>query len=281
MVSQHLHRRATPRGSLGRDSRGRRERGNSAAPATWRRLTQGAAVVWTYTWCALVALFWTRVGLLCVMVALLTWTIASHTLPQTPSAHAAARRGALLSVPGRAPRAPTGIPDGSRGVQPPPAPVSGGAVAPAAAPLAQAIRHAFHAYGEPYEADAGLLVLVSQQFGLDAAIPAGLFLHEDGNLNNRTLFPDRVNWLVSRDRNPGNIKCMYDPCYEGFQVYPTYRAGILDWFRLYDYYYYDLGIHDLGHFIATYCPPGVDGNGSPVLYANDVVAKAAAIRAGW
>jgi hypothetical protein len=56
---------------------------------------------------------------------------------------------------------------------------------------------------------------------------------------------------------------------------------MLDWFRLYDHYYWDLGIRDLSDFIATYCPPGVDGNGAPVVYEDDVLAKAAAIRAGW
>jgi hypothetical protein len=56
---------------------------------------------------------------------------------------------------------------------------------------------------------------------------------------------------------------------------------MLDWFRLYDHYYWDLGIRDLSDFIATYCPPGVDGNGPPVVYEDDVLTKAAEIRAGW
>jgi len=167
----------------------------------------------------------------------------------------------------------------------PPAPA--GAV-PAAAPsvpadaaLSASIWRAFNAYALPYQADSALIVEVGRQFGIDPAIPAALFMHEDGNINNRAAFPDHYNWLLYHTHNPGNIKCMYDPCYNGFQVYPTYRAGILDWFRLYDHYYYDLGIHDLGLFVATYCPPNVDGNGPPTLYQSDVMVKARRIRAGW
>ncbi len=152
--------------------------------------------------------------------------------------------------------------------------------APGDAALAASIWRAFNAYALPYQADSALLVDVGRQFGIDPAIPAALFMHEDGNINNRALFPDHMNWLLYHTHNPGNIKCMYDPCYGGFQVYPTYRAGILDWFRLYDHYYFDLGIHDLARFVATYCPPNVDGNGPPAGYQSDVQAIAARIHGG-
>ena len=147
--------------------------------------------------------------------------------------------------------------------------------------LSASIWRAFNVYALPYQAESALIVEVGRQFGLDPAVPAALFMHEDGDINNRALFPQHMNWLLYHTRNPGNIKCMYDPCYDGFQVYPTYRAGILDWFRLYDHYYYDLGIHDLGSFVATYCPPNVDGNGPPTVYQSDVMIKAARIRSGW
>jgi len=147
--------------------------------------------------------------------------------------------------------------------------------------LAASIWRAFNAYALPYQSDNALIVAVGRQFGIDPAIPAALFMHEDGDINNRAIFPDHYNWLLYHTRNPGNIKCMYDPCYQGFQVYPTYRAGILDWFRIYDHYYYDLGIHDLARFVATYCPPNVDGNGPPALYQSDVMVKADRIRIGW
>ncbi len=136
--------------------------------------------------------------------------------------------------------------------------------------LASSINDAFATYALPYQIESGLIVEVGRQFGIDPAIPAALFMHEDGNINNRSMFPQHMNWLLYHTHNPGNIKCMYDPCYNGFQVYPTYRAGILDWFRLYDHYYYDLGIHDLSRFVATYCPPNVDGNGPPSGYQSDV-----------
>ncbi len=152
--------------------------------------------------------------------------------------------------------------------------------APGDAALAASIWRAFNTYALPYQADSALLVDVGRQFGIDPAIPAALFMHEDGNINNRALFPDHMNWLLYHTHNPGNIKCMYDPCYGGFQVYPTYRAGILDWFRLYDHYYVDLGIHDLARFVATYCPPNVDGNGPPAGYQSDVQAIAARIHGG-
>ncbi len=154
-------------------------------------------------------------------------------------------------------------------------------LAPADSALSTSIWRAFNAYALPYQAESALIVEVGRQFGLDPAVPAALFMHEDGDINNRALFPQHMNWLLYHTHNPGNIKCMYDPCYDGFQVYPTYRAGILDWFRLYDHYYYDLGIHDLGSFVATYCPPNVDGNGPPTVYQSDVMVKAARIRSGW
>ncbi len=147
--------------------------------------------------------------------------------------------------------------------------------------LSASIWRAFNAYALPYQAESALIVEVGRQFGLDPAVPAALFMHEDGDINNRALFPQHMNWLLYHTRNPGNIKCMYDPCYDGFQVYPTYRAGILDWFRLYDHYYYDLGIHDLGSFVATYCPPNVDGNGPPTVYQSDIMVKAVRLRSGW
>ena len=152
---------------------------------------------------------------------------------------------------------------------------------PADAALSASVWRAFNAYALPYQADSALIVEMGRQFGIDPAVPAALFMHEDGNINNRAEFPDHYNWLLYHTRNPGNIKCMYEPCYDGFQVYPTYRAGILDWFRLYDHYYYDLGIHDLARFVVTYCPPNVDGNGPPTVYQSDVMVKAARIRAGW
>lgn len=145
--------------------------------------------------------------------------------------------------------------------------------------LASSINSAFATYALPYQIESGLIVEVGRQFGIDPAIPAALFMHEDGNINNKTLFPQHMNWLLYHTHNPGNIKCMYDPCYDGFQVYPTYRAGILDWFRLYDHYYYDLGIHDLSRFVATYCPPNVDGNGPPSGYQSDVQLIATRIHA--
>jgi hypothetical protein len=42
-----------------------------------------------------------------------------------------------------------------------------------------------------------------------------------------------------------------------------------------------LGNRDLSHFIATYCPPGDDGKVAPAFSEDDVLVKAAAIRAGW
>lgn len=201
--------------------------------------------------------------------------------------------GAVPATPGAVPRlvVPVVVPAGGGSARPAatprraPATVPASAVAapaqtvtaPGDAALAASIWRAFNTYALPYQADSALLVDVGRQFGIDPAIPAALFMHEDGNINNRTLFPDHMNWLLYHTHNPGNIKCMYDPCYGGFQVYPTYRAGILDWFRLYDHYYVDLGIHDLARFVATYCPPNVDGNGPPARYQSDVQAIAARI----
>jgi hypothetical protein len=191
------------------------------------------------------------------------WTRAAKTI----APHLAAARVPVADVKGVHLQAPV------------PAPAA--AVAPTDSALSASIGRAFNAYALPYQAERALIVAVGRQFGLDPAVPAALFMHEDGDINNRALFPQHMNWLLYHTRNPGNIKCMYDPCYDGFQVYPTYRAGILDWFRLYDHYYYDLGIHDLGSFVATYCPPNVDGNGPPTVYQSDVMVKAARIRAGW
>lgn len=162
-----------------------------------------------------------------------------------------------------------------------PAPSAARASAGRATPdptLTAGIRRAFDAYALPYVQDSALIVAVARQFGIDPAIPAALFMHEDGNINNRAIFPEHMNWLLYYTRNPGNIRCMYDPCHDGYQVYPTYRAGILDWFRLYDHYYFDLGIHDLARFVATYCPPNVDGNGPTSAYLADVLTIASHIR---
>ncbi len=203
---------------------------------------------------------------------------AAGAIAQPSAAMARAVRAATT------PRPAVLVPVGGGGARPVAAPRRAAATvppsavaAPGDAALAASIWQAFNAYALPYQADSALLVDVGRQFGIDPAIPAALFMHEDGNINNRALFPDHMNWLLYHTHNPGNIKCMYDPCYGGFQVYPTYRAGILDWFRLYDHYYVDLGIHDLARFVATYCPPNVDGNGPPAGYQSDVQAIAARI----
>ncbi len=193
--------------------------------------------------------------------------------------HLAAARIPVADVKGVHLQAPVPAPAAAAAAAAPVAPAV--AVVSSDSTLSASIGRAFNAYALPYQAESVLIVVVGRQFRLDPAVPAALFMHEDGDINNRALFPQHMNWLLHHTRNPGNIKCMYDPCYDGFQVYPTYRAGILDWFRLYDHYYYDLGIHDLGSFVATYCPPNVDGNGPPTVYQSDVMVKAARIRAGW
>lgn len=164
----------------------------------------------------------------------------------------------------------------------PPLPTARANSAAPGAAIADSIYRAFSAFAEPYATEEIALHIVQecQVHACDAAIVAGLFLHEDGNINNE---PGHFNNLLYHDRNPGNIEC-YAPgrgCYDGYQQFATYAAGIDGFMELWDYYHLTLHITDFYGFVSTYCPGGVQGNGPPSQYQGDVINKANAINNGW
>jgi hypothetical protein len=96
---------------------------------------------------------------------------------------------------------------------------------------------------------------LGMQYDIDPAFALVFFVHE-------STAGTHANWVGHKPdgtttHNIGNIICAgYETCYNGFRDYPTWEAGIEDWYRLMaDEYIEQRGLHTIADVIPVYAPP--------------------------
>jgi hypothetical protein len=96
---------------------------------------------------------------------------------------------------------------------------------------AQQIDQILASYGSPATGTGQAWVALGQQYGIDPAFAIAFFIHESSAGTN-------PNWAGMKPggattHNVGNIICAgYSTCYGRFRDYPSWEAGIEDWYRL-------------------------------------------------
>jgi len=96
---------------------------------------------------------------------------------------------------------------------------------------AQQIDQILASYGSPATGTGPAWVALGQQYGIDPAFAIAFFIHESSAGTN-------PNWAGMKPggattHNVGNIICAgYATCYGRFRDYPSWEAGIEDWYRL-------------------------------------------------
>jgi hypothetical protein len=93
------------------------------------------------------------------------------------------------------------------------------------------------------------------QYGIDPAFALAFFVHE-------STAGTHANWIGHKldgttTHNIGNIVCAgYETCYRNYRDYPSWRAGIEDWYRLIDSEYIQRrGLETIADVIPVYAPP--------------------------
>jgi hypothetical protein len=138
------------------------------------------------------------------------------------------------------------------------------------------VDHILSAAGSPAEAESGMGAYVyqlSEQYHIDDAF-ALAFFHHESNYGRAGVARETNSW--------GNIKCTpgwsrCDPS-GGYRAYPTWHAGVLDWFQTISSVYVQHGLTTLDKILPVYAPPS-DGNNDAV-YQKAVLADVARWRQG-
>ena len=114
-----------------------------------------------------------------------------------------------------------------------------------------------------------VFTLDSAEYNIDDAFAAGVFKHESSY---------GTSGIASQTHSIGNIRCSDGyACIGGFRSYPSWQAGIDDWFKLISGpLYVGAGLTTPEQILAKYAPSG-DGN-DPSGYAQDVEQSMAAWR---
>jgi hypothetical protein len=96
---------------------------------------------------------------------------------------------------------------------------------------------------------------LGMQYGIDPAFALVFFVHE-------STAGTHANWIGNKPdgtttHNIGNIICAgYETCYRNYRDYPSWRAGIEDWYRLIDSEYIEQrGLTTIADVIPVYAPP--------------------------
>jgi hypothetical protein len=158
-------------------------------------------------------------------------------------------------------------------VQPPSAP---GSVVGGPSLSAAFVDHILSAAGSPAEAEPGMGTYVyqlSQQYHVDDAYALAFFHHESSY--------GRAG--VARETNSwGNIKCTpgWPRCDSSgdYRAYPTWHAGVLDWFQTISSSYVQHGLTTLNKILPVYAPP--TDNNDDAAYEKAVLADVARWRQG-
>lgn len=110
------------------------------------------------------------------------------------------------------------------------------------------------AYGSPATGTGAAWVNLGMQYGIDPAFAVAFFIHESSAGTN-------PNWAGLKPggattHNVGNIICAgYSKCYGRFRDYPSWEAGIEDWYRLIAVEYIEgRGTVTLEQIIPIYAP---------------------------
>ncbi|MGQ9529604.1 MAG: hypothetical protein ACUVUA_17965, partial [Chloroflexus sp.] len=109
-------------------------------------------------------------------------------------------------------------------------------------------------YGSPATGTGEIWYRFGVEYNIDPAYALAFFIHESGagtNPNWAGFKPDG-----STTHNVGNIICAgYPTCYGRFRDYPTWEAGIADWYRLIDVEYIrGRGLQTVAEVIPIYAP---------------------------
>jgi len=119
---------------------------------------------------------------------------------------------------------------------------------------AETIDRILASYGSPAAGTGAVWYNLGLRYGIDPAFAVAFFIHEStaGTAQNWAgLKPDG-----STTHNVGNIICAgYATCYNRFRDYPSWEAGIDDWYRLIDVEYIEgRGHQTVGDIIPIYAP---------------------------
>jgi hypothetical protein len=144
-----------------------------------------------------------------------------------------------------------------------PQPASGGAYSLVGAPstsVAQ-IESVLQQYGSPAAGLGQHLYDLGVRYGIDPAYALAFFVHESGcgtkGVARTTHSLGNIRWTDGWDN------------FEGYRVYPTWEAGMEDWYKLLtDLYINQWGLRTVDAIIPVYAPSG-DGN-NPSAYIASV-----------
>jgi hypothetical protein len=107
--------------------------------------------------------------------------------------------------------------------------------------------------GSPAEGTGRIWYAEGVRRGIDPAFALAFFIHESSAATN----PAWAGWKPdgTHTHNVGNIICAgYPTCYGRFRDYPTWQAGIADWYRLIDDEYLANGHTTVAAIIPIYAP---------------------------
>ncbi len=113
--------------------------------------------------------------------------------------------------------------------------------------------------GSPMVGTGAVIEAASRQTNIDDAFALGVWWTETN---------DGAAGVGLADRNPGSVRgnVGYPSAFDGYTIYPTYSAAIVDWFNLLRSRYVDQGLTS----VYTICRPYV-GTASAYLWAGKVV----------
>lgn len=119
---------------------------------------------------------------------------------------------------------------------------------------AQQIDRILSSYNSPATGSGAVWYNLGVRYGIDPAFAVAFFIHESGAGTARNwagLKPDG-----STTHNVGNIICAgYPTCFNRFRDYPSWEAGIEDWYRLIDVEYLQgRGHRTVADIIPVYAP---------------------------
>jgi hypothetical protein len=133
--------------------------------------------------------------------------------------------------------------------------------------LPQHIDEILTSYGSPAAGSGQAWYNLGREYGIDPAFAVAFFVHE----STAGTAPGWAGWKPdgSSTHNVGNIICAgYPTCFGRFRDYPTWEAGIRDWYRLIDVEYLKGRGHQTVADIIPVYAPAVENN--VALYVNTV-----------
>lgn len=111
---------------------------------------------------------------------------------------------------------------------------------------------------------------LGMQYGIDPAFPLAFFHHESTY--------GKAGWAVT-NHSIGNIRCTAGyACNGGYRFYPTWEAGVTDWYLLISTVYLAQGLNTIEKIIPVYAPSA--DNNNEAAYIGSVLSDMTAFRRG-